>query len=99
MAKVDLQRLSDKWGGKGSMAYASAHDDLSHRPFRRRVRTHRASSALHQPERTPQDPRPARDPKRCLLRPEERLSLAAVAPRVPALEERLPLVQEVAHQR
>src|SRR5215213_7696583 len=35
---------------------------------------------------------PARDPRRRLLRPQERLRLAIVATRLPALEERLPLL-------
>src|SRR5215208_7252259 len=34
---------------------------------------------------------PARDPRRRLLRPQERLRLAIVATRLPALEDRLPL--------
>ena len=80
------------------MAYASAYDELSYRPFRRRVQTHRGAPARRQQQGTPQDPRPARDPKRRLLRPEERLPLAAATPRVPAVEERLPLVPILAHR-
>src|SRR5215210_8164449 len=44
----------------------------------------------------PHDPR---DPKRRLLRAEERLPVADVADGLPALEDRLPLLQEVAHRR
>src|SRR5215211_8522550 len=39
------------------------------------------------------------DPKRRLLRLEERLPLAVTSPRVPTLEDRLPLLPPVANQR
>src|SRR5829696_10236255 len=59
--------------------------------------------ALYQPSpararlsRSPQATRLAADPRCRLLRPEERLSLAHAAPRVPAVEDRLRLVQEMA---
>src|SRR5215210_2310893 len=93
------ERLSDKWGAAGTMAYASAHENISYRSFRRAVQPHRATPTCRQPAGTPQDPRSARDPKRRLLRPEERLSLAVATPRVSALEDRLPLVPSLAHQR
>src|SRR5215211_2843815 len=57
-----------------------------------------ASSRAHG-TRTPQAPRLEGDPRRRLLRAKERLPVAAFAPRVPALEDRLRLVQEVAHRR
>src|SRR5918998_3762877 len=57
-----------------------------------------SSSRTHQ-RRAPQASWLEGDPRRRLLRPEERLSLATIAPRVPALEDRLRLVQEVAHRR
>jgi putative transposase len=57
-----------------------------------------ASSRTHQ-RRTPQDSRLAADPRRCLLRAKERLPLAVVAEEFPAVEDRLRLVQEVAHRR
>jgi hypothetical protein len=41
--------------------------------------------------RTPQDPRPSGGPRRRLLRPQERLSLAVAAEGLPALEDRLRL--------
>src|SRR5215212_3492553 len=41
----------------------------------------------------------AADPRRRLLRAEERLSLAMAAEGLPSLEDRLRLVQEVAHRR
>src|SRR5215211_4817830 len=56
------------------------------------ARAHRAG--------TPQAPRLTSDPKRRLLRPKERLPLAAIAEGLSALEERLRLVQEkMAHRR
>src|ERR671920_674336 len=57
------------------------------------------SSARARMSRSPQAPRLAADPRCRLLRSKERLSLAHVAPRVPAVEDRLRLVQEVAHRR
>jgi hypothetical protein len=94
-AEFPFQKLSDKWGAAGTMAYASAHENISYRSFRRAVQPHRATPTCRQPAGTPQDPRSARDPKRRLLRPEERLSLAVATPRVSALEDRLPLVSEL----
>jgi putative transposase len=57
-----------------------------------------ASSRTHQ-RRTPQDSRLTADPRRCLLRAKERLPLAVAAEGFPAVEDRLRLVQEVAHRR
>src|SRR5215210_6748050 len=55
------ERLSDKWGAAGTMAYASAHENISYRSFRRAVQPHRATPTCRQPAGTPQDPRSARD--------------------------------------
>src|SRR5215213_8902348 len=60
---------------------------------------HRSASAWSHRARTPQASRLTGDPRRRLLRPKERLSLAAFAPRVPALENRLRLVQAVEARR
>src|SRR5215204_5538925 len=57
-----------------------------------------SSSRTHQ-RRAPQASWLAADPRRRLLRAEERLSLAMAAEGLPALEDRLRLVQEVAHRR
>src|SRR5215204_3439024 len=57
-----------------------------------------SSSQTHQ-RRAPQASWLAADPRRHLLRAEERLSLAMAAEGLPALEDRLRLVQEVAHRR
>src|SRR5919112_1188361 len=57
------------------------------------------SSARARMSRSPQAPRLAADPRCPLLRPKERLSLAHATPRVPAVEDRLRLVQEMALRR
>jgi hypothetical protein len=57
-----------------------------------------SSSRAHQ-RRAPQDSWLAVDPRRCLLRAKERLPLAVAAEGFPAVEDRLRLVQEVAHRR
>src|SRR5215212_3324561 len=49
--------------------------------------------------RTTENPQPTPDPKRRLLHLEEWLSLALTSPRVPTLEERLPLLPSVEDQR
>src|SRR4051794_19861542 len=46
-----------------------------------------------------ENPRHPRDPRRRLLRPKEWLPLAALAPRLPAVGDRLLVVQEMAHRR
>src|SRR5918994_3976626 len=57
-----------------------------------------SSSRTHQ-RRAPQTTRLAADPRRRLLRAQERLPLAVAAEGLPALEDRLRLVQEVAYRR
>src|SRR5215210_8527894 len=49
--------------------------------------------------RTTENPHPSRDPKRRLLCLEKWLSLAVTSPRVPTLEDRLPLLPRVEDQR
>src|SRR5829696_8585024 len=60
---------------------------------------HQTPPYLSQQARTTKDIQFASGPRRRLLRLEKRLRLATVAPRVPALENRLLLVQEMAHRR
>lgn len=74
------------------MIYAPDYEDVSDRSFRRGVQTHRATPTYRKPARAPQDSQSARHLECRLLRPEEWLSVAALAPRVPTLEDRLPLV-------
>ncbi len=58
------------------------------------------SPARHtEDHRTTARTRPARDPRRRLLRRPQRLHLALVAPRLPAVEDRLPLLPRLAHRR
>src|SRR5918995_1288227 len=82
------------------MTYAASHEkEIPNRSVRRRMEVHQA---LHcyvcQQTRTTTDVLLATRPRRCHLRLEERLPLAALALRVPALENRLLLVQEMAHR-
>src|SRR5215207_493786 len=49
--------------------------------------------------RTTENPHPSRDPKRRLLHLEKWMSLAVTSPRVPTLEDRLPLLPPVEDQR
>ncbi len=75
------------------MAYAPEHEkELPNRSYRRRMGGPLAPRSGRQQAGATEDPQPARDPKRRLLRPEERLPLEATAPRVPALGNRLQLV-------
>jgi transposase len=97
--KSSFQKLSDKCGAKGTIAYAPAHEDISYRPFRRRVRAHRATPTRRLPAGTSQDPPSARHLRCRVLRPEERLSMVVAATGVPALEDRLPSVPSLAHRR
>src|SRR5215218_4748787 len=78
------------------MAYAPEHEkELPNRSYRRRMGGHRAPYSGRQQAGTTEDPRLARDPKRRLLPPEERMPLAATAKRLSALGNRLQLVQEM----
>ena len=75
-----------------------AEHEIPHGSVRRRMALYRPASSRAHGTRTPQAPRLEGDPRRRLLRAKERLPVAAFAPRVPALEDRLRLVQEVAHR-
>ena len=99
--KSSLERLSGKCSASVMVAYALHYgeQDLPHGSVRRRMALHRPASARPHRTRTPQTPRLKSDPRRCLLRPEERLPLAFAAERLPTLEDRLRLVQEVAYRR
>jgi hypothetical protein len=62
------------------VTYAPEHEqELPNRSYRRRMGGPRAPPSGSQKAGTTQDPQPTRDPKRRLLRPEERLPLAALA--------------------
>jgi Transposase DDE domain len=81
------------------MTYAPGHEEeLLHRSIRRRMGVPRVPRSAAQSAGTAEEPHHPRGARRRLLRPEERLPLAAVAPRLPALGDRL-LVQEVAHEQ
>src|SRR5215204_1213024 len=59
----------------------------------------RASRPASEQARTAKSPHHPRDPRRGVLRAQERLSLEAAAPRLPAVGNRLLLVQDVAYRR
>jgi hypothetical protein len=82
------------------VAYAARHgkQKISHGSVRRRVALHRSTPSRAGRTGAPQAPRLTGDPRRRLLRPKERLPMAATAQGLPALEDRLRLVQEVAHR-
>src|SRR5215210_6204997 len=83
------------------VSYAPRHGDqkIPYGPLRRRMALHRpASSRVHRAG-PPKASRLADDLRRRILRPKERLPLEAFAPRLSAMEERLRVVQEVAHRR
>jgi hypothetical protein len=82
------------------MAYAPRHEEeIPHRPLRRRMEVPRATHPAPEQAGATSVPRRPRDPRRGVLRAQERLSLAAATPRLPALGDRLPVVREVAHGR
>ena len=81
--------------------YALRHGEhqIPNRSGRRRMEMPPPASSRTRTARTPQAARLEGDPRRRLPRAKERLPVAAFAPRVPALEDGLRLVQEVAHRR
>src|SRR5918995_103827 len=95
------ERLSGKCSTGVMVAYAARHGEqkIPHGFVRQRVALHRSIPSRAGRTGTPQAPRLTDDPERRLLRAQERLPLAAFAPRLPALEDRLRLVQEMAHRR
>jgi transposase len=83
-----------------AMTYAPEHEkELRNRSHRHRMGVPRTPHAASQQARTTEGTHLAPDPRRDLLRLEERMSLALVTARFPALGERLLVVQEVAHRR
>src|SRR5215211_1678327 len=99
-----FQTVSQKLSGKSSadvtLTYAPHHGEQEIRPgpVRQRMGLHQALSSCAHRARTPQDTRFTGDPRRRLLRTQDRLPMEATAERLPALEKRLRLVQEVAHR-
>src|SRR5918995_141364 len=83
------------------MAYALRHGErqIPHGSVRRRMEVRPPASSRTRAARTPQAARLEGDPRRRLLRAKERLPLAVAAEGLPALEDRLRLVQEVANRR
>src|SRR3712207_5050860 len=82
------------------VAYALRHgeQEIPHRSVRRRMALHQLASSRAHRTRTPQASQLAGYPRRRFLRPEERLPLAVAAEGLPALENSLRLVQEVAYR-
>ena len=81
------------------VAYAPRHgeqEEMPYRSVRRRMALYRPTSSRAQGTRAPQASRLESDPRRPLLRAKERLPLAFAAQGLPAAEDRLRLVQEVA---
>jgi hypothetical protein len=82
------------------VTYAPPHETkLPDRSIRRRMGPPLPLHTCSKEAGASADTRPTRDSERRLLLAQERVSLAASAPRLPAVENRLPLVQEMAHRR
>jgi len=84
------------------VTYALSHETkLPHRSLGRRMGPPQPLPPCFKEEgaRTPKDTQSTQDLERRLLLAQERMPLAIFAPRLPAVENRLPLVQEVAHRR
>jgi putative transposase len=82
------------------VAYAPRHGEqkIPHGSVRRRMALHQPTSSRAHRTRTPQASRLKGDPRCRLLCAQERLSLAVAAEGLPSLEDRLRLVQEMAHR-
>jgi hypothetical protein len=88
-----VEKLFWKIERSRSMTYAPEHVKvLFDRSIRRRMEGPRAPRSGRQQAGTSEDPQLARDPRCHLLRPEKRLPLEALAPRLSALGERLLVV-------
>ena len=86
-------------GPRRVFRYSSTYETtLSDGSFRRRMEPHSAPSPRPRRAWTAQDPRPSRDPKRRLLRPQERLPVAPAPARLPQMAHRLLVLQEMAHR-
>src|SRR5215210_5751795 len=80
-----------EWGR--AMTYAPGHGkELPNRSIRCRMGVSEAPCSGSHQARSTENPQHPRDPQRYLLRVEERLRLAAFAPRLPALGDRLLVV-------
>src|SRR5215207_7945873 len=89
-----------KSGREVVIHYSSTHEkEILDGSIRRRMEPHRAPHARPQGIWTAEDSQSSRDPQCRLLPPEERLPMAALAPRLPQVANRLPLLQEMAHGR
>src|SRR5215210_5305621 len=89
-----------KSGSRVVFRYSSTHEKtLPNGSLRRRMELLRTPPSRSQRAWTTEDPRPSRDPQRHLLPAEERLPVAALAPRLPQMAHRLPLLQEMAYGR
>src|SRR5215210_5068464 len=87
---VEVGRGCMKSGSRRVFRYSSTHEkEIPDGSFRRRMEMHKASPACPQRTRTAQNPHSSRDPKRRLLRPQERLPVAPAAPRLPQVAHRL----------
>src|SRR5215211_1093057 len=82
-----------KRGSEGLARYPTEHEkSISDRPLRCRMEMPRILPSRSQSQRASSDLCSARDPRRHLLRAKERLCLATLATRLPALEDGLPLL-------
>src|SRR5215216_4068999 len=88
---VSLERLSGKYSARVMVAYAVRHGEhhLPHGFVRRRMALHQSASARTHGTRTSQASQLKSDPRRPLLRPEERLPLAVATEGLSALEDPL----------
>src|SRR5918995_1763849 len=85
---------------RSSVTYAPAHEqELPNRSYRRRMGDPRAPRCGAQKAGTTEDPQPTRDPRRRLLRPQERLPLATLASGLSSLGNRLLVVRQMENGR
>jgi hypothetical protein len=99
--KSSVERLSGKYSARVMVAYALRYGEhhLPHGFVRRRMALHQSASARTHWTRTSQASQLKSDPRRRLLRPQERLPLAVATEGLPALEDGLRLIQALAHRR
>jgi hypothetical protein len=80
--------------------YSSMHEKaLPDQPLQRRMGLFKASSSRPKSHRPTEDPQSTGNTQCDLLRPEEWLPLMPSATRLPAVEDRLSLLQSLAHRR
>ena len=101
LRRISLPETVWKMRPDTMIAYALRYGEyeIPHRFVRPRMALYQPSPTRARLSRSPQATRLAADPRCRLLRPKKRLSLAHATPRVPALEDRLRLVQTLAHRR